>query len=111
MNVFQAVIMGIAAFLIAVVCGNVLTYIIVFAINYQSFGWSIDIYRDPWVLVKTFALTISGLSSRFILSHIQAHEDSVRPVARRRLISQAHLNSGLECIKLWSRVHYKEAQP
>jgi putative ABC transport system permease protein len=58
MNVFQATIMGIAAFLIAVVCGNVLTYIIVFAINYQSFGWSIDIFCDPWVLLKTFTLTI-----------------------------------------------------
>jgi putative ABC transport system permease protein len=57
MNVFQALIMGVAAYVISVVCGTILTYIIVYAINYRSFGWSIDIHFDLWILVKAFFLT------------------------------------------------------
>lgn len=60
MNVYQALIMGLAAFLVSVVCGLVLTYIITYAINYRSFGWSIDIYLDPLVFIKTFVLTMSA---------------------------------------------------
>ncbi len=58
MNVFQALIMGLVSFLISVVCGLILTYIIVYAINYRSFGWSIDVFFDPWIFAKTFALTV-----------------------------------------------------
>lgn len=58
MNIYQGLIMGFAAFLIAAVSGTVLTYIIVHAINYRSFGWSIDIRLNPWVFVETFSLTM-----------------------------------------------------
>jgi putative ABC transport system permease protein len=57
MNLYQALIMGLAAFLMSVLCGLVLTYIITYAINYRSFGWSIDMYLDPKVFAKTLALT------------------------------------------------------
>lgn len=57
MNVYQALIMGLAAYLISLVCGLVLTYIIIHAINYRSFGWSVDVHLDPWVFAKTFFLT------------------------------------------------------
>lgn len=60
MNVYQGLIMGLSAFLIAAACGTVLTYIIVHAINYRSFGWSIDIKLNPWVFVETFSLTIAA---------------------------------------------------
>lgn len=56
-NVYQALTMGLAAFLVSVGCGTILTYIIVHAINYRSFGWSIDIGFDPWIFVKTLLLT------------------------------------------------------
>jgi putative ABC transport system permease protein len=56
-NVYQALIMGLVAFVISVACGLILTLIIVYAINYRSFGWSIDIYLNPWVFIKTFFLT------------------------------------------------------
>ncbi|MEJ2718683.1 MAG: ABC transporter permease [Deltaproteobacteria bacterium] len=56
-NVYQALTMGLAAFLVSVVCGTILTYIIVYAINYRSFGWSIDIGFDPWIFLKTLLLT------------------------------------------------------
>ncbi len=56
-NIYQALIMGLIAFIISVVCGLILTLIIVYAINYRSFGWSIDIHLNPWVFVKTFFLT------------------------------------------------------
>lgn len=58
MNIYQGLIMGLSAFLVAAVCGTVLTYIIVHAINYRSFGWSIDIKLNPWVFLETFSLTM-----------------------------------------------------
>lgn len=57
MNVYQALVMGLIAYIISIVCGLILTYIITNAINYRSFGWSIDIYLNPWVFAKAFALT------------------------------------------------------
>jgi putative ABC transport system permease protein len=58
MNVYQALVMGFAAFGIAVLCGLILTYIIVYAINYRSFGWSVDVHVNSWVFVKSFVLTM-----------------------------------------------------
>jgi len=58
MNIWQSLLMGLAAFLVSVVCGLLLTYIIVYSINYRSFGWSIDIAVDLGVFAKTFFLTI-----------------------------------------------------
>ncbi len=57
MNVFQAMFMGLASFLIAAVSGLFITLIIIFAINYRSFGWSIDIHLSSWVFLKSFLLT------------------------------------------------------
>ncbi len=57
MNLHQALIMGLAAFCISVVCGLILTYILIYAINYRSFGWSVDVFINPWVFVKTAILT------------------------------------------------------
>jgi putative ABC transport system permease protein len=57
MNIYQAMIMGLLSFMISAVCGVMLTYIIIYAINFRSFGWSIDIFVDPWVFGKTFVLT------------------------------------------------------
>jgi len=56
-NVYQALIMGLAAFFVAIGCGIILTYIIVYAINYRSFGWSIDIRLSSWIFLKTLLLT------------------------------------------------------
>jgi putative ABC transport system permease protein len=60
MNIYQGLIMGLSAFIIASICGTVLTYIIVHAINYRSFGWSIDIKLNPWVFLETFLLTMAA---------------------------------------------------
>lgn len=57
MNVYQALVMGLVSYLIAVACGLILAYIIIYAINYRSFGWSIDVYLNPWVFGKAFVLT------------------------------------------------------
>ncbi len=57
MNVYQALVMGLVSFIISVVCGLILTYIITNAINYRSFGWSINIYVNPWVFAKALVLT------------------------------------------------------
>ncbi|MEW6350100.1 MAG: FtsX-like permease family protein [Thermodesulfobacteriota bacterium] len=59
MYVFQGLIMGCAAFLIASVSGTVLTYVIVYAINYRSFGWSIDISLDFGIFFKILLLTVA----------------------------------------------------
>lgn len=58
MNVYQALIMGLVALAIAVGCGLILTYIIIYAINYRSFGWSIDVHVNPWVFAKAAVLTL-----------------------------------------------------
>jgi putative ABC transport system permease protein len=60
MNVFQAVIMALAAFFISVICGLILTYILIYAINYRSFGWSVDVHVNPWIFVKTLILTAAA---------------------------------------------------
>lgn len=66
MNLYQALIMGFAALLMSVVCGLALTYIITYAINYRSFGWSIDMYLDPMIFAKTLILTtLACLASSF----------------------------------------------
>ncbi len=57
MNIYQALIMGLASFLLSTVCGLILSVIIIFAINYRSFGWSIDVHVNAWVFLKTFLLT------------------------------------------------------
>ena len=60
MNFCQALLMGLAAYLVAVFCGPVITYIIVYAINYRSFGWSIDIFISPWIFAKALLLTMAA---------------------------------------------------
>ena len=57
MNVHQALAMGLVSFIISVACGLLLAYIITNAINYRSFGWSIDMHVNPWVFAKAFLLT------------------------------------------------------
>jgi putative ABC transport system permease protein len=57
MNVYQALLMGFVSFLISVPCGLVLTYLVTNAINYRSFGWSIDMHLDPWIFIKSAFLT------------------------------------------------------
>lgn len=58
MNVYQALIMGFAAFSISIICGLILTYIIIYAINYRSFGWSVDVHVNLWIFAKSFLLTM-----------------------------------------------------
>ncbi len=60
MNVYQAVLMGVVSFLISCVCGLALTIVIIEAINYRSFGWSIDIHLNPWIFAKAFVVTIGA---------------------------------------------------
>lgn len=57
MNIYEALIMGLAACLLSAVCGLILSLIIIFSINYRSFGWSVDVHVNAWVFFKTFALT------------------------------------------------------
>lgn len=59
-NVYQAVIMGIISFVIAAVGGVLLAHILIYAVNYRSFGWTVDVYISPVVFAKTFALTLAA---------------------------------------------------
>mgnify|MGYP005832433395 CR=1 FL=1 len=56
-NVAQALLMGLASFLISILCGLILAWIIIESINYRSFGWSVDAYFHPSVFVRTLLLT------------------------------------------------------
>ena len=60
MNIYQALIMGLAAFLISIICGLILAYILIYAINFRSFGWSVDVFVDPWIFLKTAFLTAAA---------------------------------------------------
>jgi putative ABC transport system permease protein len=80
-NVYQALVMGLAAFLVAVPCGIILTYVIVHAINYRSFGWSIDIGLSPWIFSKTLILTAIACLASAIYPTYQL----VRSPRQRRL--------------------------
>ena len=59
-NVFQALMMGAAAFLVSIFCGIALTYVIVHAINYRSFGWSIDLHFNYMIFLKISLLTMAA---------------------------------------------------
>jgi putative ABC transport system permease protein len=52
--------MGLAAFLISIICGLILAYILIYAINFRSFGWSVDVFVDPWIFLKTAFLTAAA---------------------------------------------------
>jgi putative ABC transport system permease protein len=78
MNVFQALIMGAAAFLIAIFCGMVLTYVIVHAINYRSFGWSIDLHLNYLIYLKIFILTMLACIGSAIYPSYELVSTSIR---------------------------------
>jgi putative ABC transport system permease protein len=59
-NIQQGLIMGSLAFIPAAVSGLMLTYVIIHAINYRSFGWSIDIFISPWIFGKLLLLTMAA---------------------------------------------------
>jgi putative ABC transport system permease protein len=77
MNVYQALVMALAAFMIACVGGTVLTYIITLAINYRSFGWSVDITFDAGIFIKTFVLTIAACLVSSIYPGLRMFRDRV----------------------------------
>jgi putative ABC transport system permease protein len=60
MNVTQAALMGVIAFMMSVACGLLLSWIIIHAINYRSFGWSVDVHLSSTVFIRTFALTMAA---------------------------------------------------
>jgi putative ABC transport system permease protein len=80
MNVYQAVVMGLAAFIISVPCGIMLTYIIIYAINYRSFGWSIDVFVNPWVFLKAFGLTTAACLIASVYPTYRLTRSSAGPV-------------------------------
>lgn len=56
-NIYQALLMGLVSFVVSIPCGLILAFIIIESINYRSFGWSVDVYLNPWVFARTFVLT------------------------------------------------------
>lgn len=74
-NIYQALLMGLVSFIVSVPCGLILAFIIIESINYRSFGWSIDVYLNPWVFARTFVLTgLACLASSVYPTYKIAHD-------------------------------------
>ena len=58
MVVVEAFLMGAAGHIIGMGCGLVLSYLLIFVINKQSFGWTFLYKMSPWTGVTSFVLII-----------------------------------------------------
>jgi putative ABC transport system permease protein len=77
MQVWQALVMGTAAFLIAAPCGMLLAFIITYAVNYRSFGWSIDMTVNPVVFLNTFLLTVASCAVASLYPSYRLFRESI----------------------------------
>lgn len=76
MVVFEAGIIGVVATILGSVAGYVLSFILIFVINKQSFGWTIEFHHPPSSIIAllgvTFAATVvSGLVPSRLASRIE----------------------------------------
>jgi putative ABC transport system permease protein len=58
MVIVEAFLMGAAGHIIGMGCGLVLSYLLIFVINKQSFGWTFLYKMPPWTGVISFVLII-----------------------------------------------------
>lgn len=58
MVILEAVFMGGAGHIVGVGCGLVLSYLLIFVVNRQSFGWTFVYEVPPWTGVVSFALIL-----------------------------------------------------
>ncbi len=58
MVVLEALFMGMAGHVVGLGCGLVLSYILIFVINKQSFGWTFLYQVSPWTLLVSFVLIL-----------------------------------------------------
>ena len=54
----QTGVMGLIAGLLAVPLGTALALVLVLVINRRSFGWTLQVHVDPWILVHALALAM-----------------------------------------------------
>jgi putative ABC transport system permease protein len=58
MVVLEALLMGSAGHIIGMGCGLVLSYLLIFVINKQSFGWTFLYEMSPWTILISFVLIV-----------------------------------------------------
>ena len=58
MVIVEAFLMGAAGHIIGMGCGLVLSYVLIFVVNKQSFGWTFLYKMPPWTGVTSFVLII-----------------------------------------------------
>ncbi len=51
-------LMGGVAGLLAVPTGLALAIVLIFIINRRSFGWTMQLFADPWVFLQAMALAV-----------------------------------------------------
>ncbi|MDJ0864228.1 MAG: ABC transporter permease [Gammaproteobacteria bacterium] len=54
----QTGVMGLIAGLLAVPLGTALALVLVLVINRRSFGWTLQVHVDPWILLQALALAV-----------------------------------------------------
>ncbi|HUP65662.1 MAG TPA: FtsX-like permease family protein [Thermoanaerobaculia bacterium] len=57
MVVLEAAVLGVVSLLLGVICGWILSWILIFVINRQSFGWTIELHPPSGALAFSLALT------------------------------------------------------
>jgi putative ABC transport system permease protein len=50
--------MGSVAGLLAMPTGLALAIVLIFIINRRSFGWTMQVFADPWVFLQALALSV-----------------------------------------------------
>jgi putative ABC transport system permease protein len=58
MIVLEALLMGIAGYVVGMGCGLVLSYFLIFVVNKQSFGWTFLFQIPPWTIGASFVLIL-----------------------------------------------------
>ena len=78
MTLVEAQLMGLVGFVLGSLCGILLSMILIYVINKQSFGWTIQFFLVPSVFIQSLVLV---MVASFLAGLFPAHAASKRTVA------------------------------
>lgn len=78
----ETTIMGLGSLSLGAAAGTILSWILIFVVNKQSFGWTIPFHWSGWVYLKTLGVVVLGsLLSGWLPSRL-AVQKSLREMIR-----------------------------
>jgi putative ABC transport system permease protein len=78
MTLIEAQLMGLVGFILGAVSGVLLSMVLIYVINKQSFGWTIQFFPVPWVFIQSLVLVVVA---SFLAGLFPAHAASKKNVA------------------------------